>query len=144
MYFVKNLLKIPKKALLNFRNYRIILNVHILKEDYMLTMSYKDILIAVLLLLTIILVIYLIVLIKRMMPSVKKLQQITDEALEITKSAKESLTDVQKVVSEIKVTAKDANKSVRGVTRLLDSNKNTVSAVTHLANAAAAIINLFK
>ena len=144
----KNWRKILKKQgknhLIKFGNCGTILNVHNKGGYKMLTMSYKDILIAVLLIIAIIFVIYLIVLIKKLMPSVKNLNKITDDAVEITKAAKSSLSDVQKVVTDLEGTAKGVNKSLNNVCKLLDGNKNTVSAVTHLANAAAAIVNLFK
>ncbi len=110
----------------------------------MLTMSYKDILIAVLLIVVIILAIYLIVLLKRLMPTVKNLNKITDDACDITKAAKESMGEVQNIVKDFEKTSNGLNRSLKNVCRLFDGNKNTVSAITHLANASAAIVNLFK
>jgi len=110
----------------------------------MVTLTYQDILIAVLLVLAIILVIYFIVIAKRLLPVVKNLDQISKDAMDITKSAKESIDEVEHIVKDAKKSSVELGASVKKVCNLLDGKKNTIGALTTLTNAAASLVNLLK
>lgn len=110
----------------------------------MISLSYRDLLLAILLIAVIILVIYLIALIKRLMPVVRNLTQVSEDAIEITKLAKKDMAQIDIVVTDAGSTATQLKKSLGSVCKLLDGNKNTVSAVTNLTNAIAGLANLLK
>ena len=110
----------------------------------MVTMSYLDMLIAVLLVAAIILVIYLIILLKKLSPSIETLQSVMKNCDELTASANKSVQEIEVLVDDVKVAANDMGTSLGSVCELIDGNQNTISAITNLVNSTASIAGLFK
>ncbi len=110
----------------------------------MVTMSYFEILLAILLIAAIVLVVYLIILLKKLSPSLDTLQSVMKNCDELTASANKSVQEIEVLVDDVKVAANDMGASLGSVCELIDGNQNTISAITNLVNSTASIAGLFK
>jgi len=110
----------------------------------MVTLSYKDLLIGVLLICAIVLIIYLIGILRKLGPILNNLSQISEDAKKLTAEAINGVDEIKKVSKKAGDGVEKISSSVGNVVNLLDGNKNTVKALTNITNATAGLVNLFK
>ena len=108
-----------------------------------LTFTVGELLTWLLLLVAIVAVVVLIVLlvriVKLMRPvdeSVKKIDKILDDVQIIANNVKEGSEDAKKALNK-------TSDSLRSLSRILDTNKGPISAISGLANAGASLVGLF-
>ncbi|MCQ2553926.1 MAG: hypothetical protein MJ150_06450 [Clostridia bacterium] len=112
--------------------------------DTTITLTIGQLLTWVLIIVGIIAVIYLIVLLARIVKltapltdTVTKTNKILDDVSVITQNAADGTTDAKEAVHAASAALKDLSK-------MMDSNKGTISAVTNLVNASSSIASIAK
>lgn len=101
------------------------------------TITLKSALLAAIAVLVIILLIYLILLIKKLLASLKQVDEILADAKAITEVASERVQQVDGIVEDIGDTVGQVVEAIKG-------NQKSVAAVTHIINASSSLVSLLR
>jgi len=112
--------------------------------DKTITFTLEQLLIWVLLIAAIVAVIILISVLVKASAAMKGLNDTLTNANKLLENTNDIVADVKEVTHDTKLTIKKAENSVEGFCKIIDDNKNSITAITNLANAGASLASLFK
>lgn len=105
--------------------------------DLTITISLQDLLVLVMMVLGIVALIYFIIILARLTPAMKSLQNIMQDAEQMTSQAKGSMESVSGIVS-------DLTQSASGLNEIISGNKSGFKAATNLVNAMAGLVGIVR
>lgn len=103
----------------------------------MVTVDLKSLVLVLLLLALIVLVVYLIIMVANLIPSLKKLSRILDDAKTVTGIVQEKAVETKPAID-------DLTKAVAGFASAAKGNETSIASVSNLAKAMSSMVSIIK